>query len=307
MVTTSVIITTHNRPDALRRALASVRDQTQKAEEVVVVDDGSDPPIDSDELTRRYSSLDITCVRNEKSQGPGGARNRGVKESSGDIVMFLDDDDTWEPSKIKDQIRVFERRRKVGLVYSGRLMVSHKNRSRTLYHIEGECEGDIYPDILYSNCIGVTSSVSLRRSIFEKVGGFDEKQPAREDYEMWIRCAKVTNVAPDGGYGLRYTVTSASGVQMSRSPVPRHVRAVRRIMSKHWADIQDLGSTGVRKVRAEHWYYVAKMARRHSLRKAMKWIFRSLKAFPMLKTPLLVLSPGTRRRLRTLLFRMDSG
>lgn len=299
MLSVSAILTTHNRPKGLHRALRSVQRQTRRPDEVVVVDDGSRSIVQSRALSREFPQLNIAVLRNESSCGPAKARNQGAYHSKGNVLMFLDDDDTWEPSKVEQQLSVFEKKgREIGLIYSGRLVVSHQDRSRILYRVKGNCEGNIFPEILRFNCIGVTSSVAIRRTVFEEAGGFDIDQPAREDYEMWIRCSKLTKVAPDHTYGLRYTYTSASGVQISRSPVSQHVRAVKRIIKKHWDDIQALSTVEIRKVYAEKWYYVAKMARRNGLGEAWIWIIRSMASYPMLKTMLLVLSPGVRSQLR---------
>lgn len=297
--TVSVIITTHNRPDELWTALASVRDQTQTPADVIVVDDASDPPLSADEVQVSFPELAVSVERNDESQGPGGARNRGVAHASGDILMFLDDDDTWEPTKIEDQAGVFAANDDVGLVYSGRKVVMYRDRSDVKYTIDPGCEGDIYPGILISNCIGVTSSVAIRRTVFDAVGGFDEQLVAREDYEMWIRCARHGQVAHDDGHNLRYTIVSASGTQMSSSPVERHITAIQQIMNKYREEIDRLSPTDKNKVCAEHYYYVAKMARKHGVWDALPWILRSLWAYPMKKVIAALLPPRLVRALRS--------
>jgi glycosyltransferase involved in cell wall biosynthesis len=282
--TVSTILTTHNRPEALRDAIESVHKQTYSPDEVIVVDDASQPSLCAEALQKAFPALPLKVLRNETSRGPGGARNQGVEVSSGEVVMFLDDDDTWEPEKVESQVRTFAQHPDAGLVYSGRLVVSHEDRSEVLYTIAPSCEGDLYPSILTGNCIGVTSSVAIRRTLFNAVGGFDADLGARVDYEMWIRCSKQAPVAHDGGLNLRYTLTSASGDQISRSPTRRHVKAVNQIMEKHADVIASHGASFERKVRADHYYYVAKMARRHSLAGALPWLLRSLLAWPRLKT-----------------------
>jgi len=97
--TISVVIPTHNRPQALGHAVASVAGQTRQADEIVIVDDGSTPPVDPSRFTD--DRLTMIVVRNESPLGAAGARNAGVSAATGEFIAFLDDDDTWDPAKLK--------------------------------------------------------------------------------------------------------------------------------------------------------------------------------------------------------------
>ena len=103
----SVVIPTHNRPRSLQNAVASVRAQTNPPREIVVVDDGSRPPVDSKLFDG--STIPIRVVRNVEARGPAAARNVGVNHASGDLVAFLDDDDTWVPRKLEFVAACFAR------------------------------------------------------------------------------------------------------------------------------------------------------------------------------------------------------
>lgn len=97
----TVVITTHNRGQALADAVSSVRAQTHETVELVVVDDGSDP---------RVASFDngIKLVTHEHPRGVCAARNSGVAVAEGDYVLFLDDDDTLCPDAIETGLRSIE-------------------------------------------------------------------------------------------------------------------------------------------------------------------------------------------------------
>lgn len=95
----SVVIPTYNRPRALARALESVANQTTPADEIIVVDDGSTPVVDPTSFVE--TPVAVTIVRNESSIGAAGARNLGVAAARSDFIAFLDDDDTWCPSKLQ--------------------------------------------------------------------------------------------------------------------------------------------------------------------------------------------------------------
>src|SRR3954470_23631066 len=96
----SVIITTHNRPHMLARAIESAREASQGDVEVVVVDDAS-----SDETASVCRSIsDINYVRVERNQGVAGARNLGILASHGAYLSFLDDDDLRLPGSLDRQV-----------------------------------------------------------------------------------------------------------------------------------------------------------------------------------------------------------
>ena len=91
----STIIATHNRPELITRTLDSLSRQTYRPLEVLVIDDGSQPP--AQPLIDRWRAcvdedLHVSCLR-QNNQGPAAARNKGIEQCSGDLIHFLDDDD----------------------------------------------------------------------------------------------------------------------------------------------------------------------------------------------------------------------
>ncbi len=95
----SAVIPTHDRPQQLRAAVASVLAQTTPPYEVIIVDDGSTPKVDA----RIFNdvSVPVRVIRNHEAQGVASARNAGVEVATGDFVAFLDDDDSWVPGKLE--------------------------------------------------------------------------------------------------------------------------------------------------------------------------------------------------------------
>lgn len=97
----SIVTATRNRPELLLRALKSIRRQTLRNFESIVVDDGSRPEVFetyrhlwASELDERFMLCEPVAP-NTPGSGPAGARNRGIQEARGDYVAFLDDDDVW--------------------------------------------------------------------------------------------------------------------------------------------------------------------------------------------------------------------
>ncbi|MDJ0691861.1 MAG: glycosyltransferase family A protein [Xenococcaceae cyanobacterium MO_188.B32] len=296
----SVIITTHNRPLLLRRAYESVLNQTVMPQEIIIIDDASNIPIKANFSYLFSQKTTIKIHRFNASQGACKARNQGVKMANGDILMFLDDDDTWESSKISDQLSVFQLNTDIGLVYSGALIVKENARDLVLYKFKPKAFGKLYPQILYDNLVGSTSSVAIKKILFEEVGGFDENMPAFQDYDLWVRCCQKTMVGHDGNYNLRYTLSTSPKQQISGQP-HRHVEASHYILAKYRSDIDSQGTLAASRIRAAQLFAVAKSLRLQGLKPAIPWIIASFFHYPNWKVIALIFPLQITQRLRYLI------
>jgi glycosyltransferase involved in cell wall biosynthesis len=126
----TVVIPSHNRPHFLREAVASVASQTATPEAIIVVDDGSKPPI-----------LDMPCARviYQENAGLAAARNTGIAKAETEWVAFLDDDDIWEANKLELQWRALERYPSADIVFTDWLIF----RDETVLYTSAlfECNG----------------------------------------------------------------------------------------------------------------------------------------------------------------------
>jgi glycosyltransferase involved in cell wall biosynthesis len=283
----SVVITTHNRPTQVVRALQSVLNQSKLPDEIIIVDDASEIPVSNLVQTSNFN-VQIRIERYETSQGANKARNWGAEISSGDILMFLDDDDSWEPLKIESQLQIFSKDPKVELVYTGRLIVKEDDPDKILYKIPSNHSGNLYPGILYKNLIGVTSSVALTKNLFTKAGGFDTAIPARQDYDLWIRCSKLTLVEHDNSYNLRYTIANQASSQTS-GKYKNHEWAVQYLLNKYSQDIQEQGYIKSRNIRASLFFAVSKSVIRSNYFRALFWSLKSFIEYPNLKSLIIFL------------------
>jgi glycosyltransferase involved in cell wall biosynthesis len=100
----SVIIPTHNRASSARRAISSVLAQTYQNFEIIVVDDCSSDKHSIPDIVKTLNDDRVISVRHNESLGPSAARNTGINSSKGDYIAFLDDDDIWMETKLKDQL-----------------------------------------------------------------------------------------------------------------------------------------------------------------------------------------------------------
>ncbi|MFV0553806.1 MAG: glycosyltransferase family A protein [Mangrovibacterium sp.] len=230
----SVIIPTYNRRAALYRAVESVVNQSYKVDEIIIVDDYSiNMPLLED--FKNLAFQNISLYSNENPSGANFSRNFGVSKATGDIVMFLDDDDTWEKDKVKNQMAIFDSDSEIGLVYSSKVVVNDKDRDTDLRYIRNTLGGDLSKKIFKRNWIGSTSCAAVRKNVFNQVGGFDVEMPSMQDYDLWIRLCQVTKVGCDENIGLRYTIYDDVSKQMT-GQYERHERTVLRFKEKY-ADV----------------------------------------------------------------------
>ncbi len=219
----SVIIPTYNRKETLLRALRSVLHQTRPPEEIIVVDDGS---TDGTGAVVQQEFPSVRYLRQE-NRGISAARNRGIREASGEWVAFLDSDDEWLPRKLERQLEALEHT----LILETELTrPNFLHGSRITHHVASDnLPAELTPPIstspshfskyslchtneiwirrgrrvnpkkkhaksggyIYQKCLPLCvispSSVIIHRSVFEEVGLFDESLPVCEDYDLWLR------------------------------------------------------------------------------------------------------------------------
>lgn len=182
----SVIIPVYNRSESLGRAVDSVLEQSGVSFELIVVDDGSEEP--ARDVFERVENAGHRVLTLQENVGPGPARNRGVEVSQGEWLAFLDSDDHWLPGKLaKHLAHLKQSGLSIGqtdeIWYRSGLRVSPPKPHR----ITG---GDLFLRSLKAVCVS-SSTVVLRRELFEKSGGFDGAMFVCEDYDLWLRVSAL--------------------------------------------------------------------------------------------------------------------
>ena len=139
----SIVIPTYNRGSLLVRLLESIRLQTYKNYEIIIIDDNSLNKEKYNEIIENYKSIfeELIYVRNNKNMGAPYSRNRGIKLAKFDLIALVDDDEEWLPDKLQKQVEVFDSSsKKVGIVYTWANVVD--NSGRIIYKYRGEIEGN---------------------------------------------------------------------------------------------------------------------------------------------------------------------
>ncbi|WP_415714565.1 glycosyltransferase family 2 protein [Maridesulfovibrio sp.] len=177
----SVIIPTYNRAAQICRAVDSVLGQTFNDFECMVVDDGSTD--DTAERLADYADPRLRVFRQE-NMGVSAARNNGIARSGGDLIALLDSDDEWLADKLEKQIPFME---KGGFEISQTDEIWIRKGKRVNQCKKHEKPEGYFFDRSLAMCMVSPSCVIFSRKFWDELGPFDEKMPACEDYDLWLR------------------------------------------------------------------------------------------------------------------------
>lgn len=156
--------------------------------EVIVVDDASTDNTSS--ICADFGT--VKYMRMERNVGQACARNAGIAMSSGEYVVFLDDDDLRLPGSVDKQVECLSRRESVSFAYGQVLVADSQTRAATGELRPKKClVGDIFWPLLHGNFIHIPSVLARKRHV-EEVGMFDPDPGLRgtEDWDLWIRLAE---------------------------------------------------------------------------------------------------------------------
>lgn len=178
----SVVIPTHNRTHALssllREAVESVLRQDYADLELIVVADGCQD--ETENLLRTYGDRIRTCRHARRNTS--ASLNLGARAAVGRYLAFLDDDDLWAPSKLAQQIPLLEADDKLGFTFTSASYLDSQG-----YPIEAPTTAADDP-LSEPNGIPASSGV-IRRSLFDRLGGFDERLYNYHDWDLWLRAS----------------------------------------------------------------------------------------------------------------------
>ena len=224
MTLVTAIIPAFNAQATIGATLASVRAQTHRDLEIIVVDDGSTDDTRAEVLRHAAADPRVRLVE-QPNGGVAAARNRGMAESSALFIAPIDADDLWRPDKIARQLALIEAQPEVGLVSTAYSVLDGAGR------VTMEFGGAVprthqFLDLCRRNFIGNGSSALMRRSVAEALGGYDETLRRRgaqgcEDLKLYLAVAEHHQIAmirsPLTGYRELPGNMSSDAQQMIRS------------------------------------------------------------------------------------------
>ena len=194
MLKVSVIVNCYNGSSYLKKTLESVINQSYQNWELIFWDNQSED--NSYEIFKDFKEKKFKYFRAKKHTSLHKARNLALRECSGDIIGFLDTDDYWSKSKLKDQIDIFERDPKVDCVYT-KFWVKYENLfiPNKLITYKNLPEGKILDKLLNEYNFSLGSALFRKKKLENFPNVFSEKFDLISDFDFMIRFTKKNHFA----------------------------------------------------------------------------------------------------------------
>ena len=203
----SILLPTYNCERFIVDAIKSVLAQSFDDWELIVIDDGSTD--NTSDIVREFSGTDnrIRYIKNEKNLGIQKSLNRGLKESKGEYIARIDDDDEWiDVGKIEKQVKFLDENPDYVLVGTGTIVVDASGNEMYRF-LAPAMDKNVRGRMLSMNCF-THSSVMFRKDAVLKLGGYGESEEVRhvEDYDLWLRLGLVGKLANLPIYGVKFRI-----------------------------------------------------------------------------------------------------
>ncbi len=181
----SVVIPVFNGVNFLREAVESVFSQTYPDIELILVDDGS-----TDETWTFIESYGerVRAIHKENG-GVASALNVGIRQARGSLIAWLSHDDLFFPEKIDRQVRFLETHPQYGVCYTDFEIINATGDLLKTYRAPWYPSKELARHFLADMHIN-GSTVLMRKSCYERAGGFNERLPHTQDLDMWLRIAE---------------------------------------------------------------------------------------------------------------------
>ena len=194
----TVIIPLYNKAEHILRTLASVQWQKYPASEIIIVDDGS-----TDEGPKLVAESDIPNIRliTQKNGGVSSARNKGIELATHEYIAFLDADDEWLPLYLAETAALINKYPNAGLFGTRyQIIEAGENYVDAKIHVpemdpQGELMTDFFDVASRGDLPFTMSSMAIKKSLLDEIGGFPEGEPLGEDQDLFCRAALHSSIA----------------------------------------------------------------------------------------------------------------
>lgn len=202
----SIIVPIYNGASTIRETLDSVLQQSIKAFELIVIDDGSTD--NTLEVVAGFEDPRLS-VFSYPNAGVAATRNRGVTHASAEYISFIDADDLWTPDKLARQLDVLESSPNAAIAYSWTDYIDQTGRF-IAHDQQVTFSGNVYGELLRRDFLESASNVTIRRQAFLDVGGFDSSLSGAADWDFFLRLAKRYDFVVVPYIGVLYRISDSS-------------------------------------------------------------------------------------------------
>ncbi len=196
----SVIIPVYNKADVVEHSIKSVLMQLSLEDELIIVNDGSTDDVEN--VLAKYHHLLNVKILHQKNKGVSAARNLGIQYSKGDIITFLDADDTWTQDNLKVMRHLLALFPQAGLYCAAAEIITPRGKYYDSFDIlpqkpkEPICIEDFFAfSLTFKGSILYTGALCIPKRILDHVGLFKEGAKIGEDTDLWLRIAAYHPVA----------------------------------------------------------------------------------------------------------------
>jgi len=186
----SIVIPVYNGSEYLEKTVNSILSQDYTSFELLLVNDGSTD--NSKEIIADLINKDSRIKAFHKENGGvAAARNYGIDKAEGDLIAFCDQDDLWLPTKLSQQIPLFENE-KVGLVYCGAIAEYTNLNKEIKLNVDNECRGNAFDNLIQVNTI-TSCTVVARKNLLQQTSAFDDNRELMgvDDWLAWLKLSLV--------------------------------------------------------------------------------------------------------------------
>jgi len=179
----SIVMPAYNCIRYISWAVESVLEQSCPDWELIIVDDCSQDG--SRERIETFSALDsrIRAFRNERNQGVGRSRNRGVELAKGEWIAFLDSDDVWTADKLEKQLSLLSREPGARLLYTGSAFMTESGEPLDyVLHVPEKIDRR---RLLRQNLLSCSSAMVWRELMLRHP--FPDRADMHEDFAVWLQ------------------------------------------------------------------------------------------------------------------------
>ncbi len=187
MTLVSIITPSYNQAVFLERTILSVLNQTYPNIEYIIIDGGSQD--DSVNVIQQYQDKLKGWV-SEKDQGQTDAINKGFAMANGDILAWINSDDTYEPDAIKLAVEYLDAHPEVGLVYGDTKFINEKDEVIGTF----PAAQTNYAKLRQGYVHIPQQAAFFRASLWKQVAPLDPSFYFAMDYDLWVRLAKLSGI-----------------------------------------------------------------------------------------------------------------
>ena len=283
----SIVLPTYERHNTLRRAISSVLSQNYNYFELIIIDDSKTNKISK--IVNKFNDDRIRYVHTKMGKrGVSAARNHGIELSSYKLLAFIDDDDVWRKEKLNVQVRKLRSIKKVRginknkIIYATQYEFVYLNGKRTIIPNINDDVIVSFKEIIHTNIVGM-SSVLIKKSVFKKIGYFDNDFRRFNDWEMWLR-------ASSNGY--KFYIISKPLVVINQTP--NNISSDMKLLLESYEKLFLKYSKYFKRYRAAYSkhlsIYSASLIRMKKINKGFASFMKSLIYFPDIKNIIRIIS-----------------